>query len=87
MFVEKTAHWHKIELANPVLAKQLQERGYFILDTHVPDLIAIDRLMPIIVRCNNGRFTCPVQDVSHFIRIIEASKQDWVRDASIAIGH
>jgi len=41
------------------------------------------RMTPILVRCGNGRFTCPAQNAAWFIKIINAEGTDYVRDASI----
>lgn len=46
-------------------------------------LIAEDRFTPVLVRCGGGRFRCAVQDLAHFVKIINASKEDYVRDASV----
>lgn len=81
----------------PDLARSIEARHYFIKKDEVAALIAIDRLLPVLVRCGNGRFTCPIQDLNHFIGIIEAhynaatfipgrSGSDYVRDVSIATG-
>lgn len=77
------ATMRKIEAANPSLARQLKERGYFLLDTMLPELERIDRLMLVLVRCGAGRFMCPVQDVKHFVGIIEREDSDYVRDISL----
>lgn len=85
----------KIGRSHPVLADQLRTRGGFLLDEMLPKLVEIDRLMPVLVRCNNGRFTCAVQDVKHFCTIIEEHAEfkakaegvelagEWVRDISL----
>lgn len=44
------------------------------------------RLTMLLVRCGNGRFLAPAQDVAHFIAAIEASKLDYVRDVSLPAG-
>lgn len=58
------------------------------------------RLQWILIRCGNGRFTAPAQDVKHFIAIIEEhanvieqhtgfnvnNNRDYIRDVSIAGG-
>lgn len=41
------------------------------------------RLHPCLVRCGCGRFTCGMQDVQHFIDIIEKEGSDYIRDVSI----
>lgn len=52
----------------------------FITKSDLPGIIAEDRLHPVLVRCGCGRFTCPAQDVEHFIAIIERDGADYVRD-------
>ena len=44
------------------------------------------RLHPCLIRCGNGRFTCPAQDVEHFTGIIKASGKDYIRDISVLRG-
>jgi hypothetical protein len=73
----------KIHSADPKLANELEKRGYFLSDTMIPTLKAIDRLMLVLVRCGGGRFLCPVQDVNHFVGIIERENSDYVRDVSL----
>lgn len=46
-------------------------------------LIAEDRFTPILVRCGGGRFRCAVQDLAHWVEVINASKIDYIRDASV----
>ena len=83
-----------IAIKNTELAAAINSRGGCILHTELPAIVAIDRLMPLLVRCGAGRFTCPAQDAEHFIRIInqhrkvaEALKHDidadYVRDVSL----
>ena len=60
------------------------ETGGFI--TKPEDLEAVkaeSRLHPVLVRCGGGRFTCPAQDVQHFVDIINRDGQDYVRDISV----
>ena len=62
----------------------LKHTGGFL--THPDDevkLIAEDRLQPVLVRCGGGRFSCPVQDLQHFIDIITREDSDYVRDVSV----
>lgn len=57
----------------------------FIAANQLPDLIALDRLHPVLVRCGGGRFTCGAQDADHFMRCITAGG-DYVRDVSVPAG-
>jgi len=87
----------RIQAANPELAAKIKAYGYFIEDTMIPELLKIDRLLQVLVRCGNGRFVCAVQDVSHFIQIIEEHSKlktketgvqfqgDYVRDVSLPV--
>lgn len=84
-----------IRKANSELASRIEKQGGFLNDEQVPELIKIDRLMLVLVRCGNGRFLCPVQDLNHFIGIIEEHSKlvenvskplessDYVRDVSL----
>jgi len=55
----------------------------FIQSSDVPHLKELNRLLPMLVRCGGGRFSCPVQDVEHFVEVVDASRDDYVRDVSI----
>lgn len=67
-----------------IVRKILKERGGFIISPdEINEIIELDRLHPVLVRCGSGRFSCPVQDVIHFIDIINNSKKDYVRDVSV----
>lgn len=85
----------------PVLAKRFELKGFFVQDTDIPILIGVDRFIRVLVRCGNGRFFCPVQDVKHFVDIIESHyanstpnqqmgkggvQPDYVRDVSLYFG-
>lgn len=63
--------------------KVAKEQGGFLKDTDVAIIAHHDRLRLILVRCGNGRFLCPAQDVAHFIAIIERDGTDYVRDVSL----
>ena len=66
-----------------VIQTAIKEKCGFITDADLPAVIAEDRLQMMIVRCGNGRFVCPAQDVAHFIAIIEKEGSDYIRDVSI----
>lgn len=57
----------------------------FITEKQLPELIALDRLHPVLVRCGGGRFTCGAQDVEHFLKCVAAGG-DYVRDVSLPVG-
>ena len=68
----------------------VNEQGGFLLQTQIEELATLDRLRNVLVRCGNGRFSCPAQDALHFIGIIEAQRNnpdcvlaDYVRDVSL----
>jgi hypothetical protein len=85
----------KIAAVNPSLSNTLRSRGGFIMESELPELERVDRLMLLLVRCGCGRFMAPVQDVKHFTTIIaehsklkqaEAGEEyagDYVRDVSL----
>jgi len=62
-----------------------ENHGFFTSDKlHL--IIAENRLQPVLVRCGNGRFTCPAQDVEHFVGIIEREGEEYIRDISLYTG-
>lgn len=65
----------KIRLKDAALASKIEKQGGFILAEDVTKLEQIDRLMSVLVRCGNGRFLCAVQDVNHFMTIINEHSQ------------
>jgi hypothetical protein len=66
-----------------LIEKLLKERMGFVKENEIPEIIKENRMQSMIVRCGGGRFICPVQDVQHFIDIIEKEKSDYIRDVSI----
>jgi len=65
-----------------IIQKIKKENHGFIEDKDVPEIIKEDCFVKVLVRCGAGRFTCPAQDLEHFIGIIEREKTDYVRDVS-----
>ena len=65
----------------------IQSKGFggFLRDADMPELIALDRLCPVLVRCGGCRFTCAAQDVEHLLKCIEAGG-DYCRDVSFPVG-
>lgn len=61
------------------------QMGFLVTKEDTKKLIAENRLQQVLVRCGSGRFVCAVQDLDHFIAIINADPQarDYVRDISI----
>lgn len=57
----------------------------FLRDTDMAELIALDRLFQVLVRCGGCRFTCAAQDVAHLVKCVEAGG-DYVRDVSFPVG-
>lgn len=88
--------WALIVRVNPTLAKKIEGQGYFLSAEDCVELEKIDRLMQVLVRCGNGRFTCAVQNVKHFVHIINEHRKevydddirkggDYVRDVSLPV--
>ena len=57
----------------------------FLTEADMAELIKLDRLCPVLVRCAGGRFTCAAQDAAHFIKCAKAGG-DYVRDVSLPVG-
>jgi hypothetical protein len=69
----------------PRTAEKIADQGGFIVAEDLLKLAAIDklRLELLLVRCGNGRFLCPIQDVVHFTQIVRREGSDYVRDVGI----
>lgn len=66
--------------------QRINQQSYgFLRDTDMPELIAVDRLCQVLVRCGGCRFTCAAQDVAHLVKCVEAGG-DYVRDVSFPVG-
>ena len=88
---------NQIQKTNPNLAQRIIGNGGFLTSEDMPEIIKINRLMMVLVRCGNGRFLCPAQDLEHFMTIIQEHSQlthektgqpevacgDYVRDVSL----
>ncbi len=57
--------------------------GGFLDSSQLAALVALDRLCPVNVRCDGGRFTCPARDCAHFIALIERGEREHVLSISI----
>lgn len=68
-----------------VLARVRVERMGFVNEEEVAVLAADPRtrLQQLVVRCGCGRFVVAAQDAKHFIDIVEASRQDYIRDVAL----
>ena len=65
------------------LLKKIDANGGFLNETDISDLAELDRLRMVLVRCNNGRFLCPAQNVAWFSDLLESTGKEWVRDMSL----
>jgi len=78
------------------LIERINGNHHFIDMNDVKNLLDAGntRLRKVLVRCGCGRFLCPLQDVQHFIEIIDRdretepdrSKTDYIRDVSLFVG-
>lgn len=75
----------QIQQANPALANTIKERGGFITSDQMDELNKIIPNQLLLVRCGNGRFLTPLNQLNHFIRIINNEKSDYVRDVSLPV--
>jgi hypothetical protein len=90
---------NRINRTNPDLANRIDGQMGFLIKEDLPKLIAFNRFEPVLIRCGNGRFTCPAQDVTHFMNCLEfgikMAKQvygdefnestDYVRDVQLPV--
>lgn len=57
----------------------------FLTKSDISELMKIDRLCPVLVRCGAVRFTCAVQYVETLIHCVEMNG-DYLRDVSFPVG-
>ena len=69
------------------LRNDAKSRYGFISEADMWEIVAADRLAPILIRHSHGRMTVPAQDVGHAIRLIEAYPDSRLRDVSFASSH
>ena len=72
---------------NAVMRIKNENMGFIASDDDLADIVRENRFQTILIRCGSGRFTCAAQDVEHFVRIINESDRDYVRDISIPVGY
>jgi len=59
------------------------EHGFITSPEDLQKIVAQNRFKMLLIRCGNGRFLCPAQDVQHFVDIINKEGTDYVRDISL----
>ena len=64
--------------------KLRKQNDGFVTAEMVDDILELDRFEKLLVRTSMGRFICSVQDVRHFVDMVENSKDDYVRDVQFA---
>lgn len=65
----------ELQRRNPALHKKIGSQAHCVTPEDLEEIIKLDRLQQILVKCGNGRFTCPAQDVNHFIMIIDQHRK------------
>ena len=75
-----------------ILRTALHHSGFFSSERDL-EILARDqdtRLINVLVRCEGGRFTCPVQDAKHFISLVvsgqHAGQTEYIRDVALTAG-
>jgi hypothetical protein len=57
----------------------------YLTDKTLPELVKLERLAQVLVRCGGCRFVCAAQDVGHIVAALE-NAGDYVRDVSWPVG-
>ena len=60
-----------------------ENMGFVASDDDLASIVRENRLQPLLVRCCNGRFVCPAQDVMTFVELINGHETNYVRDISL----
>ena len=63
--------------------KRIDKQGGFLTTAELTALVAADKMRMVLVRCNNGRFLCPAQNVAWFSDLLTSTGKEWVRDVSL----
>lgn len=63
-------HWQAIYAKNPALAFKIERQGGFVTNDDIPGVVAVNRHLLLLVRCGNGRFLTPADNVTHFVALI-----------------
>ena len=68
--------------------KRIKSRnmGFIASDADLSAVVRENRLEPMLVRCSDGRFVCPAQDVDTFVKMVNAHETNYVRDISFPVG-
>jgi len=82
--IDSEEAYHAPAMPAPKTMRQLraENHGFIKNDADLAAIVSLNRFQQILVRCGNGRFLCPAQDVKHFTGIIDKSEEDYVRDIS-----
>lgn len=73
----------QIRKTNPALAASIEAQVGCLTNEQLVEVAKIDRFIPVLVRCGQGRFTVAAEQANHFINIINDSKAEYVRDVSL----
>ena len=68
------------------IQEKIKSQGGFITEADIEEIIAEGRLRKVLVRCGSGRFICAAQYVEHFIKIMDETPHDYVRDVALLVG-
>ena len=93
---------YELQIADSRLAAKIQSQGHCLVEEDLESVVTINRMMPVLVKCNMCRFTTPAQNVKHMVDIIEQHAKfmeekhgkrailiegcDYVRSVEIPVG-
>ena len=60
----------------------MARRDGFIIEDDLPEIIAADRLTPLLIRHSHGRMIVAAQDVAHHLQLVANWPGAYVRDIS-----
>ena len=62
-----------------------KRRMGFVTKEDLQEIVKINRLELLLVRCGGCRFMAPAQDIDHLIKLVEHSGEEYVRDVSFPV--
>jgi len=66
--------------------EEIRDKSHgFVSQDDLKEIVQINRLELLLVRCGGCRFMAPAQDIKRLINLVEATGEEYVRDVSFPV--
>jgi hypothetical protein len=66
--------------------EEIRDKSHgFVSQDDLKEIVQINRLELLLVRCGGCRFMAPAQDIERLIKLVESSGEEYVRDVSFPV--